>query len=118
MVWTKAPENNEGQILFYEIAEGRVWSGTDAIGIGLVDELGGLSRAIELAAEEADLDNYRIRELPYLKDPIEEILEQLTGRSGSTAKILESEVPAIRDIRETIQGGRLQARLPYTISIK
>jgi protease-4 len=100
-----------------DIAEGRVWSGADAIGIGLVDELGGLSRAIELAAEEAGLDNYRVRELPYLKDPLEEILQQLTGKSASARAMLESEIPAVRDIREIMQGSRIQARLPYNINI-
>ncbi len=104
--------------LVYELAEGRVWSGADALKNGLIDELGGLSKAIKLAAEEADLENYRIRELPYLKDPLNEILEQLTGRSVQAQKIIETEIPAIRDIKEIIQGGRVQARLPYTITIR
>ena len=48
------------------IASGRVWTGEDALDIGLVDELGGLERALELAAEQAGLeaDNYRIRRVP------------------------------------------------------
>ena len=102
----------------YELAEGRVWSGTDALKNGLVDELGGLSRAIELAAEEAGIENYRVRELPYMKDPLTEILEQITGRSISAQKIMETEIPAIRDVREIIQGGRIQTRLPYSITIR
>ena len=102
----------------YEIAEGRVWSGSDAIKNGLVDEIGGLSKAIEIAAEAADLENYRVRQLPYLKDPLQEILEQFTGRSISAQTIMEQELPALKDIRETLQGGRIQARMPYTIMIK
>ena len=77
-----------------------------------------MSKAIEIAAEEAGLENYRVRELPYLKDPLNEILEQLTGRSIQAQKIMETEIPAIRDIKEIIQGGRVQARLPYTITIR
>jgi len=102
----------------YELAEGRVWSGTDALKNGLVDELGGLSKAIDEAAEAAGLDNYRVRQLPYLKDPLNELLEQITGRSVQAQKIMETEVPALGDIREIIRGGRVQARMPYTITIR
>ena len=48
-----------------EIAQGRVWSGKAAKDLGLVDELGGLERAIELAAEAADLgEDWRLQEYP------------------------------------------------------
>lgn len=48
-----------------EIAQGRIWSGTAAKELGLVDELGGLDRAIELAAELGELgDDWRIQEYP------------------------------------------------------
>ena len=47
-----------------KIAEGRVWSGENAKQIGLVDELGGLSRAIQIAAERAHLYEYRIASYP------------------------------------------------------
>ena len=51
------------------IAQGRVWTGADALNIGLVDELGGLDLALVRAAEAAELDEYRIKELPvYEKD--------------------------------------------------
>ncbi len=48
-----------------EVAQGRVWSGTAAQDLGLVDELGGLSQAIAIAADLADLDDdWRLREYP------------------------------------------------------
>ena len=47
-----------------EIAQGRVWAGGDAIGIGLVDEWGGLTDAIRYAATMAGLENYRLVEYP------------------------------------------------------
>lgn len=48
-----------------KVAEGRIWSGIDARGVGLVDELGGLETAIEAAAKEADLgDNWKLVEYP------------------------------------------------------
>lgn len=51
-----------------EIAEGRVWSGADALGIGLIDAYGGLKTAIALAVDKAELgDNYRVTEV--LEEP-------------------------------------------------
>jgi protease-4 len=61
------------------IGQGRVWSGEDALELGLIDVLGGLEDAIEIAAEMAGLEEYRIKELPKQKDPFEEILAELTG---------------------------------------
>lgn len=100
------------------IGEGRVWSGKDAISIGLIDEFGGLEAAIQWAAKEAGLDNYRIREMPQLKDPLEEILNQILGRPSQISRIIESEFPLIRDLQETVNGGPIQARLPYTLIIR
>lgn len=56
------------------IAEGRVWDGTTALGIGLVDELGTLDEAISAIAEEAGLDSYKVVEYPDSKPNIWSIL--------------------------------------------
>ncbi len=61
------------------IGQGRVWSGTDALQLGLVDKLGGLDDAIAIAAEKAGLKNYRISELPEQKEPFMQIMEEITG---------------------------------------
>lgn len=61
------------------IAEGRVWSGVDAIKIGLVDELGGLDKAIAKAAELAKLKSYVTKDYPEQKSMMEEMLELLEG---------------------------------------
>jgi len=60
------------------IGEGRVWSGVDALEIGLIDAYGGLSTAIDLAAEIAGVEEYRLLELPVLKSPLEQITEEFT----------------------------------------
>jgi protease-4 len=60
------------------IAQGRVWSGIDAKNAGLVDVLGGLSTAV---AKMAKLDNYRIKEMPELKDPFVKLLEDVSGEA-------------------------------------
>ncbi len=101
-----------------KIGEGRVWSGKDAASIGLIDEFGGLEAAVAWVAEEAGLKDYRIREMPQLKDPLDEILNQILGRPSQVSKIIESEFPLIRDLKETVKGGPIQARLPYTLIIR
>ena len=61
------------------IGQGRVWSGTDAQQIGLVDVLGGLDDAIKIAAKKANVSNYRISELPEEKEPFKQIMEEVSG---------------------------------------
>ena len=102
-----------------EVARGRVWTGTDAKEIGLVDEIGTLDDAIAFAAEQGGLKEYRVKELPELKDPFEEIMENLQDQMsvnfvkqslGTNYKYLEW----INDI-EGMKG--VQARIPYLIDI-
>ena len=57
------------------IAQGRVWSGSDAIELGLVDELGGIEKAIAYAAEKAGLESYSIKEFPKQEDMFESLLK-------------------------------------------
>lgn len=56
------------------IGQGRVWAGADAIELGLVDELGGLDKAIEYAAKQADLTDYSIKNYPKQKNLMESLL--------------------------------------------
>lgn len=89
-----------------KIAEGRVWTGTDAQELGLVDELGGLSAAISWVASETGLARYETVEYPKKKSFIEEITSNMGGNikarlihawAGETAKQLEI-VKQIKDI--------------------
>jgi len=63
------------------IGQGRVWSGLDAVEIGLVDELGGLEAAIASAAEMAELDIYKLKELPEREDPMMKLMQQIANQS-------------------------------------
>lgn len=63
------------------IGQGRVWSGEDALELGLVDVLGGLEDAIEIAAQMAGLEEYRLKEFPEQKDPFESLLEDFMGEA-------------------------------------
>ena len=61
-----------------EVARGRVWSGRDARGIGLVDEFGGLGDAIRYAVELADLpEDFQLIEHPRVETPFELLAEML-----------------------------------------
>lgn len=102
-----------------EIGQGRVWSGANAIEIGLIDGFGGLEDAIALAAEAANLEKYRTVEYPKIKEPIEQLLEDFQG--NVRISILKNELGneykyynAIQELRN-MQG--VQARIPYEVEI-
>jgi len=84
-VFTKrvATGRNLSQADVDSIGQGRVWSGTDAHKLGLVDVMGGLNDAIDIAAKMSNLDNYRIYELPEEKDAFVQIMEELSGEAES-----------------------------------
>lgn len=60
-----------------KIARGRVWTGSDALKIGLVDKLGGLEEAIVAAASLAKLDNYRTKLIEQARSPQEKLIQEL-----------------------------------------
>ncbi len=70
-----------------EIAQGRVWSGADALKVGLVDELGGLQQAITVAAKEAKLGaSYSVIEFPEKKGLLESLSEAFGEEKRPLAK--------------------------------
>lgn len=73
-----------------EIAEGRVWLGKDALNLGLVDVIGGLDEAVEIAAEKADLDVYAVSSYPKKKT----LVEMFTGDfiNNVSLKILKNKL--------------------------
>jgi protease-4 len=101
------------------IGQGRVWSGTSAQKIGLVDEIGGLKAAIKGAADLAGVDKYSIRELPVIEDPYTRILSQLSGeiRMNILKRELGESVKYYNMVREIKDLSGIQARLPYFIEI-
>jgi signal peptide peptidase SppA, 67K type len=64
-----------------KIGQGRVWTGNQALALGLVDELGDLQKAIEIAVEEAELEDYSISEYPLQKDFFTQLLEESMGNA-------------------------------------
>jgi protease-4 len=103
-----------------EVGQGRVWAGSDAFDIGLVDEFGGLTDAIAAAAEMAELESYTIKELPELKDPIEELFKELMGGASINAHIkaeLGENYRIYQQLKYWQNAKGVQARLPYDIYI-
>lgn len=102
----------------HEVAQGRVWTGEQALQAGLVDVLGGLNDAIEIAAQKAGLEKYSIAEYPVEKNPFEELFGNFSA--SIKAKILSNELgeyfdtySSLKDIMNTQQG--LVARMPYDV---
>ncbi len=102
-----------------EIGQGRVWSGINAIGINLIDEFGGLQRAIDIAAERAGLEDYRISELPKQKDPFETLLKQFSGevKAGILQKELGDTYEHITRIKNIATQRGTMARIPYDVEL-
>ena len=107
------------------IAEGRVWTGTAALEIGLVDRIGDLEDAIKVAADMGGLDEYRISTYPKIKETLLQLIEELTG-TGDTEAIQDQFVrtkmgdmyPYYKQVKEitTVKGA--QARLPLVIPFR
>ena len=103
------------------IAQGRVWAGAEALGIGLVDQIGTIEDAIEYAAMSIEgvssLDDVQVVGYPKPKSTLETLLEALGGEKYAfTGTALESVEKAFYGWNES-QAGKVYARTPYEISI-
>ncbi len=102
-----------------KIGQGRVWSGVDALRIGLIDELGGMEDAIAAAVEMAELPDYRIIELPKQKDPFEQMIKDIFG--NTKALMIKSELGQhyqyYNYLKEISDMKGVQARLPFVFEI-
>lgn len=99
------------------IGQGRVWTGEQALKIGLVDELGGIERAVELAGELAEIYNYNIMEVSTDHDFLKELLEkQIEVVKQSVMKdMLGDEYEHFRTLRKVKATYGIQARIPYDL---
>lgn len=112
-----------------EIAQGRVWCGCDALGIGLVDEKGGLSDAIGYAASMVGLQNYKVEVFPRVKTTMERLMEMFSSAESVKAFFAKREsVPAwdqtllqLEDTYEYLKTSsdvQMMARMPYIYEIR
>ncbi|MBK1876654.1 signal peptide peptidase SppA [Pelagicoccus mobilis] len=107
------------------LAEGRIWSGVDALDLGLVDELGGLGEAIAYAGQEAGLgDSPAIKELPAASNFLDELLSDVSQQAAdaSTNIALKPLVDLYREASEMTSRFNdpkgVYTVLPYTITIE
>lgn len=110
----------------HEIAQGRVWSGAEALKLGLVDELGGLDAAIAHAASKAGLGSEaKIQEYPRKKDLEELIMDAMKNltpagaRSSGVISQMVTQVKAELEVLEQFNDPRgVYARLPLEVILK
>lgn len=102
------------------IAEGRVWTGEDALKIGLVDKLGGLNDAIKLAVDRAKLKSYNINEYPAKEDFTTKLMKNF-GKEVETRFMkaqLGEQYEILKQIRTVEKMNGIQARMDYNLTIQ
>lgn len=105
-----------------KIAQGRVWTGAKAKELGLVDELGGLDRALEIAIEKAGIDAYTVMTYPAKAS----FWETLMNTNPTTyvkallpgGKQMDEALRQFRLIEHFDQSDRIQARLPFELNVQ
>jgi protease-4 len=102
------------------IGQGRVWTGENALELGLVDVLGNLDDAIAIAEEMAGLDHYRTVKLPEQKDPIQELIKGLsaTVKMNVIEKELGSNAKYYKLVEELKGKKGIMARMPYGMAVE
>ncbi|MEG4088416.1 signal peptide peptidase SppA [Microcoleus sp. Pol12B4] len=109
-----------------EIAQGRVWSGTAAKQLGLVDEIGGLEDAVREAAKQAKLgDDWKVEEYPKRRSLEERILEKISGvhvlKPAAKLDPLTAEFKKMQDELAVIKSMNdpqgIYVRLPFNLRI-
>ena len=103
-----------------KIAEGRVWTGSTAKELGLVDELGGLDKALEIAAQKAEVDTYSIIRYPSQDGFFSSLLNK--GKNdyinGKIKEVLGESYNYLQFIENLKAQDRIQARMPFDLRIK
>lgn len=121
--FTKAVAAGRGKTQAYinSIGQGRVWTGAQAVKIGLVDRLGNINDAIASAAKKAKLKNYNLVSYPEQKSFFKQLDSDVTGQMKT--KMLKSELgenyrvyEQVKDLTQMVRTP--QARLPYEIVIR
>lgn len=108
-----------------EIAQGRIWTGVMAKENGLVDELGGLNDAINYAAKQVEISDYRVTLYPEYEMDFKDLLRKMLGFSVKQAQqntiieqIGKENYEILKQINYLQQSSGVQALLPYQMIIK
>ena len=105
------------------LAGGRVWTGAQAKQIGLVDELGGLDKAIEIAASKAKLKPgaYKVAVYPKAKSFVDELLSSATSETSLSERLLSKNIPWASSILEVNRWKKREgflAMMPYLMEFE
>ena len=102
------------------IAEGRVWTGEDALKLGLVDKIGGMDEALKIAVSKAKLKAYMVKEFPVKEDFFTKLMKDFD--SSVETRILKSQLGSdyklLKKAQELKQINGIQARMPFDFEIK
>jgi len=102
-----------------EIGQGRVWSGAEAIKIGLIDRLGDIDDAVRSAAKMAKVSDYRVVSYPVQKEGLSALLDKSGDKLGTyfAKKELGEQYAYYEKIKSAIGLKGIQARMPFDISL-
>ena len=104
------------------IGQGRVWAGADAIGLGLVDQLGDMEDAIAYAAQTANLgSDYKVTEWPKQKDFFARLMESMDGSDKLDAAMkqrLGGYYDYMQGLENLQKNTGIQARMPFDMVIE
>lgn len=102
------------------IAEGRVWTGEDAVKIGLVDALGGLNDAVRIAAGKAKLDKYVVKSYPAKDDFMTKLLKNMNTEVETRfmkSKLGNENYRILRIIEDAKNMNGIHALMPFNITL-
>jgi protease-4 len=104
------------------IARGRVWTGEDALKIGLVDEIGGISEAISYASKQAGLTNAKVLYYPLQKeDPFADLMERIQEEEFAKSKnenyVSDELLDYYKKLKVLDNMNGVQMRLPFYINL-
>lgn len=105
------------------IGQGRIWSGKEAKTLGLVDELGGISTAIKIAAAMAGIEEYSIKAYPKQKNTFEQLMESFgQGQAKLKEQALREELGQYYEpymkLQNVLKQEGMIMRMPVDITIK
>lgn len=103
-----------------KIAEGRVWTGATAKELGLVDELGGLNKAIEIAAQKAEVEAYSLINYPSMDGFFSTLMNTSKDNyiDGKLMEALGESYSSLKFIQNAKDMDRIQARMPFDLRIQ
>ena len=103
----------------HKVAQGRVWSGVQALKRGLVDQLGNLDTAVEKAAQLAHLERYKIVHYPHYEKNYEELFKKISQISQPPfIKLMPDSLRDFLTLVSNHKSAMVQARLPFVMKMR